>query len=200
MKPIIVLPGILVRDRLGAILDASSTVTLIKTKDSGNILVDTGERSRRDSLLAGLKKEGMIGPAEVAKVVFTHGHGDHMGNNDLFLNAEFYSHPDEYIMRSNKAGRYHEISEGFELAQRPRVYAIETPGHTGGCMTIIVESDSVYAITGDALPIQDNYRQWVPPGINIDPDLAIKSMERIVNMADYVIPGHDIMFKIDHGL
>jgi glyoxylase-like metal-dependent hydrolase (beta-lactamase superfamily II) len=62
---------------------------------------------------------------------------------------------------------------------------------------VIVEADYVFAITGDALPIEDNYREWVPPGINIDPELAIRSMERIVKIADYVIPGHDKSFKID---
>ena len=69
MIPIIVLPGILVRDRFGAILDASSTVTLIKSEDAGNILVDTGERSRRDKLLKGLREIGGIEPRDVDRVM-----------------------------------------------------------------------------------------------------------------------------------
>ena len=195
--PLIVLEGILVRDRFGAILDASSTVTLIRTEDSGNILVDTGEFSRQKDLIHGLKSIGRLEPEDIDKVVFTHGHGDHMGNNKLFLNAEFYYHPDEHIISRHKARGSHEVSEGFILANKPRVYVIETPGHTRGCITVIINYDDVFAAAGDALPIEDNYRQWVPPGINIDPELAIRSMERIVDAADYVIPGHGRMFKID---
>lgn len=197
MKPLIVLEGILVRDRFGAILDASSTVTLIKTEDSGNILVDTGESGRQEKLVYGLKSIGGLEPEDIDKVVFTHGHGDHMGNNKLFLNAEFYYHPDEYIKNRNKARGSHEVSEGFVLADKPRVHVIETPGHTSGCITVLIDYDEIFAAAGDALPTEDNYRQWVPPGINIDPGLAIRSMQRIVDCADHVIPGHGRMFKID---
>ena len=197
MKPLIALPGVLVRDRFGAILDASSTVTLIKTEDAGNILIDSGERSRRDELLAGLRNVGGLSPGDIDVLVNTHGHGDHTGSNELFVKAQWLAHEEEFIVKSKKALDFKNVKEGHVLAKTPRTYIIETPGHTAGSITVIVEAESVYAITGDALPIEDNYREWVPPGINIDPGLAIRSMERIVDIADYVIPGHDAMFKIE---
>jgi glyoxylase-like metal-dependent hydrolase (beta-lactamase superfamily II) len=42
----------------------------------------------------------------------------------------------------------------------------------------------------------DNYLKWVPPGINIDPELALNSMRKIVDWADVVVPGHDKPFRI----
>jgi glyoxylase-like metal-dependent hydrolase (beta-lactamase superfamily II) len=191
------LPGILVRDWAGMILEASSTVTLIQTFDKKYILVDTSDRSRQKELISALKDKADIEPADIDYLVSTHRHPDHIGNNDLFKNAKWYAHPAEYSFPSKNRPNPEPAKEGYALARNPRVYIIETPGHTLGSITVIVESDDIYAITGDALPLEDNYHQWVPPGININPFIALKSMERIVKLADYVIPGHDRMFKIE---
>jgi len=45
--------------------------------------------------------------------------------------------------------------------------------------------------TGIYLPTFDNFHRMVPPGINYDPRLALRSMKRIISSADVVIPGHD---------
>ncbi|UCH88388.1 MAG: MBL fold metallo-hydrolase [Thermoplasmata archaeon] len=199
MNPMIILPGVLVRDSAGNILDASSTVTLIRSEDKGNILIDTGEPSRRLELLSALKKKAGMVPADINFLVVTHSHIDHVGNNELFVNANILAHKTDFLGRGGKCFGITLIKEGYVISEQPRAYVIETPGHTRGSISVIVESDKIYAITGDALPIEDNYKQWVPPGINIDPALAIKSMERIVKIADVIIPGHDNMFEINRS-
>lgn len=197
MNPRIILPGILIRDLGGAILEASSSVVLLQTEDKGNILIDTGEYARRAELISALKTEAGLDPEDISFLVNTHSHPDHTGNNEIFDKAMWLIHPKEFGgLINNKTGVV-SINEGYEISSQPRAHIIETPGHTWWSISIIVETDHVYAITGDALPIEDNYLQWVPPGINIDPGLALKSMERIVETADYVLPGHDKMFKID---
>jgi len=196
-RPLVVLPGVLVRDRFGAILDASSTVTLVKTGDSGNILIDSGERSRREELLDGLLTIGRLEPEDIHILINTHGHADHTGSNELFTRAKWIAHEDEFIVKSKKTSKFRKASEGCVLSNSPRTYIIGTPGHTAGSITVIVEAEDVYAVTGDALPIRDNYRNWVPPGINIDPELALRSMAHIVEIADFIIPGHDEGFRIN---
>jgi glyoxylase-like metal-dependent hydrolase (beta-lactamase superfamily II) len=196
MKPVVILEGMLVRDLAGNILDASSTVTLIDTADRGFILIDTGEPGRRGELISALEKNN-VKAGDIHYLVNTHSHHDHKGNNSLFANAVQLIHPADSYRNEAEGKKLKFVEEGFELSARPRSYVMETPGHTRGSITIIVECPEVYAVTGDALPLEDNYKQWVPPGINIDPALALKSMERIVKTARCIIPGHDKMFEID---
>ena len=73
---------------------------------------------------------------------------------------------------------------------------IETPGHSWDSITIIVKLEKNYAIAGDAIPIKGNYEQWIPPIVHVDAKLALESMEKIVRIADVIIPGHDSPFSI----
>ena len=128
-------------------------------------------------------------------VINTHLHGDHIGNNALFMNAQFIAHEKEFpvpLKNVNVISGDYTISENINI--------IETPGHTPGSISVVVydsQEKKTYVICGDALPIKDNYIKWVPPGINFNPNIALASMKKIVNIADKVIPGHDEMFEIE---
>jgi glyoxylase-like metal-dependent hydrolase (beta-lactamase superfamily II) len=192
-------PGLLVRDRFGAILDARSTVTLITDQTNGqNILVDTGLASEKDELLSDLSDNNLI-PSDIHILINTHAHPDHIGNNDLFPKAQFIGHRREYwgVIAQDDCKI---IIKDTELA--PTLRVLETPGHTKGSITILLSGNLLgtrrtnIAITGDALPILDNYLKWVPPGINYDPEIALYSMQNITNSADTIIPGHDKPFRI----
>ena len=65
---------------------AGGTVTLI-TGDP-MVVVDTGAPEQRQEILDALTARGQD-PANIAWVVNTHGHLDHIGNNNLFPNATF---------------------------------------------------------------------------------------------------------------
>lgn len=91
--------------------------------------------------------------------------------------------------------RYEIVSSDIEV--HPDIRLIHTPGHTKGSMSVIVDAENArYAITGDAIPTKANYDQWVPPGINYDPELALRSMSAIVKMADIIVPGHGAPFEV----
>jgi glyoxylase-like metal-dependent hydrolase (beta-lactamase superfamily II) len=193
----VIKPGKLVRDRFGNILDARSTVTLIIGADL-KIIVDTGLSEEKQLIIDALASRELR-PKNIDILINTHAHIDHTGNNNLFPDARFIAHRKEYwgvieqnnceIIRNDK-----QLLPGLEL--------IMTPGHTEGSITVFVTgygpsgSARTFAITGDALPITDNYQKWVPPAINIDPKIALWSMKRIVDSSEIVIPGHDKPFKI----
>nr|WP_263315225.1 MBL fold metallo-hydrolase [Methanothermococcus thermolithotrophicus] len=81
--------GILIRDN-DRIKKASSSVTYIGTKKH-NIIVDTSSKDNRELIIEELKKLGLK-PADIDIVINTHSHHDHVGNNDLFNNAEFINY------------------------------------------------------------------------------------------------------------
>jgi N-acyl homoserine lactone hydrolase len=164
------------------VLEAHSSSTLVRTKQHV-IVVDTSSTANRSKILASLESL-KVRPEEVDILVITHDHHDHCENNDLFPKAKvikFDSEPAE---------------EGEEKRIGPSVRLVRTPGHTPGSVSVFVQSDRKYAIVGDALPIVDNYLKWVPPGLNYDPEKALRSMRRIVDWADVVVPGHGAPFEI----
>jgi N-acyl homoserine lactone hydrolase len=178
--------GHIIRD--GArIVDASSTVTSI---DSGEalIIVDTGAPSGVGELTDALAKAN-ISPEEVDLLINTHLHMDHCGCNHLFVNARCYAHR----LEDPPVGTL-SAEEGTVLDEG--VMVIETPGHTKGSVSVLVRSDADYLVCGDALPTKANYETMSPPAVHMDRRLAISSMERIIDLADIVVPGHDAPFRV----
>jgi glyoxylase-like metal-dependent hydrolase (beta-lactamase superfamily II) len=189
-------PGILVRDRFGNILDARSTVTLI-IGPKLLIIVDTGLRDEEDLILSALSKLN-IQPQDLDILVNTHSHPDHSGNNRLFEGITFIGHRSEFSDLDKKFN--YQLIETEQILG-PGVCVVKTPGHTHGSVSVFFSGkyeDNIVkcAITGDALPILDNYLKWIPPGINFDPDIALESMKKITNNAEIIIPGHDKPFRI----
>lgn len=180
-------PG-MIRRQNGMVLEAHSSVTLVSTPGS-KMVVDTSTVENRELLVSRLEFHGLA-LEDVDTVINTHLHMDHSGNNDLFSEARFLAHVDEIPPRP-----YEPVLENMELVEG--VELIHTPGHTRGSMTVLVQADKRYAIAGDALPTKDNYGKWVPPNLNYHPQLALRSMERIVEMADVIVPGHDEAFPVD---
>ena len=184
----IIKPGIIIRDKLGIVHDARSTVTLIKNKK--NIIVDTGAIGEHKGIINGLKKE-KLKPEDIDIVINTHLHPDHCGNNDLFVNAEFIAHEVELMPKS----KFTAVRDEYEIDEKVKI--IWTPGHTLGSISVLVREDKRYAVVGDAIPTQENYLTWMPPHINIDSKMAMESMKKIKELADVVIPGHGDMFTIE---
>jgi len=177
-----------IRRQDGFILEAYSSVTLVICADH-RIIIDTSTPEKRELILSGLKAKG-LSPSDIDTVILTHLHGDHTSNNDLFSNAQLLAHVDELPPRNIEP-----IIEDQELCGG--VHLIHTPGHTRGSMSVRIEAERTYVAAGDALPTRDNFLKWVPPGLNYYPELALRSMRRIVEMADVVIPGHDSAFEVD---
>jgi glyoxylase-like metal-dependent hydrolase (beta-lactamase superfamily II) len=187
-KPVVrpVWSGYLVREG-DAIVDASSSVTIVEA--SGQlIVVDTGAPNNRDRLIGSLKDIG-VRPDAVNFVVNTHLHLDHCGCNELFETARLVAHELESPpVGSMRIRERTEIVAGVEL--------VPTPGHSAGSLSVFVEADVRVAVCGDAIPTRNNFEKRVPPFINVDPKLALRSMEVIGSWADVVIPGHDAPFNV----
>lgn len=170
---------------------ASSTVTLIKSKDK-NIIVDPG--FDREKLLNALKKEKLKIP-DIDFVFLTHGHIDHSLLAGIFKNAKIID--ELYIYQKDIIARHNGIiaSNGLKV--------IRTPGHMEEhCSLIVGTKKGIYIIAGDVFWWMENEKQEVninrpdndPEHMNIQK--LIESRKKILELADYIIPGHGKMFKV----
>ncbi len=182
----VVREGSLVREG-AAVLDASSTVTLVEVSGQ-RLVVDTGSPRDSDTLSESFEKLG-VAPDSIKFVVNTHFHSDHIGGNGIFANARIVAHALELPPIGSMR-----VTERVQLL--PHIVLMPTPGHSAGSISVFVSADKNVAICGDAIPTRENFEKHVPPSLNINPALAIKSMDMIVGWARVIIPGHGPSFDV----
>ncbi|XP_019868795.1 metallo-beta-lactamase domain-containing protein 1 [Aethina tumida] len=171
---------------------ARGSCTLIKGPQ--NIIVDTLNSWDGDELTDHLARHD-LNPMDINFVVCTHGHSDHIGCNYLFKNALHIvgfdvSHTDQYYD--------HDFKNGEEYVINQDVKVIPTPGHTSQDVTVLVYTpDGMYAITGDLFECEADLEDdqiWKENSMH--PELHEKNRKKILDLADFIIPGHGPMFKV----
>lgn len=180
----IVKPGKALYDK-GVIYYASSTVTLID--DGLLILVDTGLEEDWPLIKAGIEEAGFH-PSEIDVIVNTHLHEDHIGCNNKFK-AKKYAHHKE-IQRVN-AHEY--IPSPRKISGR--TFVLETPGHVDGHISIVFKEGMV-VMAGDAIPIRNHYARRIIPRVHSNAEMAMKSLLKILKIANIIVPGHDEPIKV----
>ena len=176
----------------GSVWQASSTSVLII--DNGKkIVVDPG--ANREMLLAGLAEAGLK-PPDVDLVFLTHCHLDHILNIRLF--------PDVPIYDGNTINDGDKILEYSGNIPGTSVEVINTPGHAGEHTSLLITADlGKVAIAGDVFWWPDGQRQEIDREKLLDLEdefaesrkLLSASRNKILAVADYVIPGHGRMFQ-----
>ena len=171
---------------------ASSSVTLIKS-DGKNIIVDPG--CNRKMLLESLEKENLK-ISDIDFVILTHNHTDHTLLTGLFEKAKVIT-PSEIYNGDNQTEHNNSVPE-------TELELIQTPGHSPEHISIVVTTENgVYVVGGDVFWWTDDEEQKIdvekdddahPDEVNMK-DL-IESRKKILEVADYIIPGHGKIFKV----
>ena len=169
------------------------TITLVRGRP--NLLVDTGDPVQQGHLLDALTRQG-LSPVDIAYIINTHGHLDHVGNNGLFPHATFVldcdlSHEGEYWQHDFAAGTLDIPADDGG----PPVRVIRATGHTDHDVVVLVATaQGRIAIAGDLFEHagDDADRAW--ERWSRDPVTQRISRNRVALMADYIVPGHGQIF------
>ncbi|CAG4979407.1 unnamed protein product [Parnassius apollo] len=161
-----------------------------------NVIVDTMTAWDSEKVLVALQKHNLV-PDDIHYVISTHGHSDHIGNNNLFLKAKHIvgfsiSHKDNYFMFP--------FDKGEEYIINDTVKVIPTPGHTLSDVTILVTSKNKeqIAITGDLFEKYEDIEDsniWLEAGSE-NQSMQFRNRSKIADIADWIIPGHGPIFKV----
>ncbi len=164
----------------------ASSVSLIRDGDA-ILVADPGMVADRSLIIDPLNALG-VDPAAVTHVWISHHHPDHTMNIALFPNAEVI---DFWARYRDDLWLDHD-GDGYRITPHAQLWL--TPGHTEEDTALIVEADDgVYALT---------HLWWRPDrSPTIDPVAADqaaleRARERVLAVADIVIPGHGDLFRV----
>ncbi|MHB8202291.1 MAG: MBL fold metallo-hydrolase [Desulfomonilaceae bacterium] len=203
----ILLPGVPVSSERGAL--GWCSVTIIRHGDR-NILVDTGSYGDRTALLNALETQGLT-PNQINDVFISHLHYDHFLNVDLFSKARIwvpmrdltYVMEQEYLHCNDP---YVPATVVHYFADRLTSYvpdqiiaegllAIGLPGHTPGTSGLYDENSRIL-FAGDGVKNAWEFVNRVPPPAFFDAERAVANYQKVSELVDIVVPGHDCPFRI----
>jgi glyoxylase-like metal-dependent hydrolase (beta-lactamase superfamily II) len=166
----------------------AGTVSLIR-EDDRVIVLDPGMVPSRAAILDPLEALG-VSPREVTDIVLSHHHPDHTVNIALF--GEIPVHDFQAIYTGDEWDS--RPADGVFLS--PSIQLLATPGHTPQDLSMLVGTPgAIVALT---------HLWWTANGPAEDPyagdqDLLRAQRERVLALADLVVPGHGASFTPGPG-
>ncbi|MCU6792235.1 MBL fold metallo-hydrolase [Paenibacillus sp. WQ 127069] len=169
--------------------------TVLLVADGKNILIDPSfpaeEMGRILDARCGLTH------ADIDVVYLTHSHGDHVVDIHAFDKAALFMAKEEFHHLKNP---HHPHLSGVRPAEASLAAGIEyihLPGHTLGLTGLVFQAaEGTIVLASDAAMTQDFYRAKQGYFNNVDPVATVNSINRIAEIADIVIPGHDNYFLV----
>ncbi len=175
------------------------------------IVFDTAGPVKRCDLRARLKELGTSAD-EIDILVLSHFHDDHVYSLDYFSKARILLHAKEaaWVLSDPDAfsipkylypalvstGRLQLISDDVEIA--PGVQTMLVPGHTPGSMALVLREDNkpTTVLAGDAVKNLAELASGTV-GMSLDNEASARSIAKIRDLAEVVIPGHDRMLRVE---
>jgi N-acyl homoserine lactone hydrolase len=145
-------------------------------------------------------------------VILTHAHWDHSQNTDLFPNAEIVISKRELEYSRNPRANDYATAKYFADTLSPHtvievsgetelekgIGTFDTPGHTAGHQSVLVEtSGGLVCLGGDAISDAGALSRGLPAFVFWSVEQAEESLKKISGAASVIYPGHDRPFRID---
>lgn len=151
------------------------------------------------TLQAQLKELGLA-PGDITHLAFSHFHGDHVGNANLFTGATLYIQYPEYeaafgpdpakagynpaLYDKLRANPVVKLNGDHDVFGDGSVVIVSTPGHTPGHQSLLVRLPATGAVvlSGDLVHFQDNWDNRRVPARNSSKEQTLASMEKVAGI------------------
>lgn len=178
----------------GKSFTADCTVTLVKSQESGYILVDTSGPWNKTKLINDLTSHN-VSPTDIATVVCTHGHSDHIGNLNIFSEATKLIVGFDISYRNIYEDFDFKVNSIYNLSDS--IYVLATPGHMHNDVSLVVKNTNhgTVVVAGDLFENEEDLSDeslW--KSNSEDPEMQEKNRSKVLRIADVIIPGHGPMF------
>ncbi len=177
---------------------AAAPSTVLVRKSGKNLLVDPGSHPRM--LVEALHREGLT-EEDIDLIFLTHYHPDHILNMRLFPHQDIYDGTTLY-----QGDMEIPCPGGLPLAE---VEVVLTPGHTSEHASLVIDTaQGRYAVAGDVFWWEDGCKpdtgraallNWPDP-LAQDIEALRQSRLKLLQMADFIIPGHGKIFRETHSI
>ena len=169
-------------------------------------------RGIRTKTLAAQLAEIGVTPSQVTYLAFSHTHGDHVGNANMFATAKLYMQRTEYDAAFGpEPGKYGFVPATYDKLRNSQVVKLDgdfdvfgdgsvkiisTPGHTPGHQSLLVRLPQTGAVllSGDAAHFQENFVNRRVPGFNFNVEQSKQSMDKI----DAILKAEHAQLWINH--
>jgi glyoxylase-like metal-dependent hydrolase (beta-lactamase superfamily II) len=187
----------LIRHAKGWMLWDSGYPDSLAATPEGVVSPATGARAKLPKTLVSQLAEIGVKPADVTYIAFSHSHGDHVGNANLFTNATLYIQEAEYEAAFGptpqkfgfnpasydklRANPIVKLKGDFDVFADGSVTILSTPGHTPGHQSLMVrlQRTGVVILSGDMVHFQSNWDNRRVPGFNFDREQSVASMNKV---------------------
>jgi glyoxylase-like metal-dependent hydrolase (beta-lactamase superfamily II) len=144
-------------------------------------------------------------------IILSHLHFDHVANVELFPDAQIITHQAGLRYAQQQADRDLALSSWLtdallaspkltiidaEPELWPNLRIIQTPGHTDGCISVVLTiNQKTWVLAADAVKTRAELLTGQTE-VGFDLVASRESIGRIWNLADWVVPGHDVPLRL----
>jgi len=199
----LVVPCYLIRHPSGDLLWDSGFTDQIAAMPGGRMeLPQMGATVIMPASLQSQLQQLSLTPADIEFVSFSHQHGDHTGNGNLFAASTWIVDADERAYMFSDEARAAQSFAGYSQLENARTRTIEgdsdhdvfgdgsviivqTPGHTPGHTILRVQlaNAGTVLLTGDMYHLAETRERRLVPTFNTDRAQTLASMDKIEQLA-----------------
>ena len=199
----LVVPCYLIRHPSGDLIWDTGFPDAVADMENGLDLPQMGAHVTLRAKLADQLQQLGLTPADIEFVSFSHQHGDHTGNGNLFAGSTWIVDADERAYMFSDEARQGQAFAGYAQLENAEtrliegnldhdvfgdgsVLIVQTPGHTPGHTVLLVRLANAgpVLLTGDMWHLAESRERRLVPSFNTDRAETLASMDKVEQLAD----------------